>query len=186
MARYSTHTDEELVGQLKQDNEAAFRELYNRYWERLMAFARLQLGNAEDAEELLQDIFVQLWNRRDTLALKYSFHTYISAAVKYSIFRKLAERSKKRMVELSPDYEQADTSTQAWLDFRELREQLEAEVSLLPERMQLVFRLSREQGLDRQALARTLDITPKTVENQIHLALKKLRSSLQFLFSLLF
>jgi DNA-directed RNA polymerase specialized sigma24 family protein len=64
MALFSSHTDEELLQRMQEGEEAAFTELYNRYWQKLLARAMMQLRSAEDAEELLHDVFTRLWRRR--------------------------------------------------------------------------------------------------------------------------
>jgi RNA polymerase sigma-70 factor (ECF subfamily) len=188
MGVYNTYTDGELVQLLQQGDEKAFRELYERYWDKLVARAFTQLASTEDAEELLHDIFIKLWQRRASLQLKYSFHTYIAAALKYEIIHKLAERKQRKpFTTIGVAVEgPADHSTQGWLDFRDLQDRLEASVSALPEQCQLVFRLSREQGLSEKEIAARLQLAPKTVQNHMTRALKKLKVALhQFFLHLL-
>jgi RNA polymerase sigma-70 factor (ECF subfamily) len=184
MSLYSTHTDEELLLQLQSGNEAAFTALYDRYWERLLARAVLRLQSTEDAKEVVQDVFIRLWNRRERLTIRNSFHTYIAAALKYEIIRKLNERERVRLesTELTDDgatiLKVADDTTQNELDFQDLQQRLQASVKRLPEKCRLVFRLSREKGLSEKEIAETLQISPKTVQGHITHAIKDLRSAL--------
>lgn len=186
MSVYTSYSDGELVALLQKNDDRAFREIYERYWDRLMARAMMQLRSAEDAEELLQDIFVKLWKRRESLQLKHSFHTYIAAVLKYEIIRRLADNKIKRSTSANEiiHTELPDHSTQQWLDYKDLKEQLEASVEALPGQCQLVFRLSREQGLSEKEIAATLQIKPKTVQNHMNRAIKKLKHSFHQLFSL--
>lgn len=179
MALYSYHSDEELL-QLMQGEEAAFTELYNRYWKKLLTRAYMQLRSREEAEELLHDVFVKLWNRRETIQLRHSFHTYIAAVLKYEILQKLADRRKERMKTGTAGHPipLTDDSTQQRLDFLDLRNQLEASVRQLPNQCQLVFRLSREKGLAEKEIAQKLQLSPKTVQNHLHRALKALKDFL--------
>jgi len=189
MPLFSSHTDEELLRLMQNGEEAAFTELYNRYWQKLLARAMMQLKSTEDAEELLHDVFARLWKRRSSIQLQYSFHTYIAAILKYEILHILTDRKKKRLKgettswDMSlPDYTDLlipDYSTEQRLDFLDLQRRLEASVSQLPEKCQLIFRLSREKGLSEKEIAEDLQVSPKTVQNHIHRALQTLRNSLR-------
>jgi RNA polymerase sigma-70 factor (family 1) len=182
MALYTSHTDEQLVALLHDSSEAAFTELYDRYWKRLLIRAKVLLHSHEDAEELVHDIFVRLWKKRTSLSITHSFHTYIAAMLQYGCFDILATRKKQRTEPQLP--EMADVSTQQWLDFEALRQQLEAAVSQLPEKCRLVFRLSRENGLSDQQIADELDLSVNTVRTQMHRALTKLKTNLHSFFLL--
>jgi len=185
MALYSSHTDEQLVAFLSEGEEAAFTELYDRYWKKMLVRAVILLHSHEDAEELVHDIFVKLWKKRNSLSLTHSFHTYIAAMLQYGCFEVLANRKRRRMAVMSAELpELADLSTQQFLDFEALRAQLETAVQELPEKCQLIFRLSREQGLSDQAIADQLDVSVNTVRTQMHRALTKLKTSLQSFFIL--
>lgn len=181
MSNYQLHTDQQLLSLLRSSDEYAFTELYNRYWDKLLIRGLTQYNSLEDMEELLHDIFVKIWNRRETLDIKYSFHTYIAAMLKYEILRLLADKRKKPVIEPTGKLTDgsADFSTHNRLDFIDLQHQLETSVRKLPEKCQLVFRMSREQGLSQKEIAHELKITPKTVENHINRALRVLRSTIQ-------
>jgi RNA polymerase sigma-70 factor (ECF subfamily) len=185
MASYSLYTDEQLFSLLDGNDEEAFTELYNRYWKRLLVRAKLLLNSYEDAEELVHDIFVSLWKKRSTLTIKYSFHTYIAAMLQYGCFKVLANRKRQRIRQISGELpEKEDLSTQQWLDFEQLRQELEAAVGQLPDKCRLIFRLSREQGLTDKEIAQKLEISVNTVRVQMHRALAKLKTSLNSFFFL--
>lgn len=185
MKEYATYTDEQLLEHLKTGDEAAFTELYERYWKKLLVRASLLLHSSQDAEETVHDIFVLLWRKRATLTITYSFHTYIAAMLQYSCFKILADRRRKRVSELTTELpETPDHHTQEYLDFEYLRQELEAAVSQLPEKCQLVFRLSREKGLTDKEIAQELDISVNTVRTQMHRALVRLKTNLNSFFLL--
>lgn len=177
------HTDEQIFALVKKGDETAFNELYHRYWDKLLVRAVTQLSSEQDAEEVLHDVFVSLWNRRDKIELKYKFHTYIAAMLKYEVIRRLAIRKKRAFDPLydQEDKQVLDDSTRQLLDFQDLQRRLEASVQRLPTKCQLVFRLSREQALNDKEIASTLNIAPKTVQNHLNHALRALRSSLSTL-----
>ncbi|SEW51492.1 RNA polymerase sigma-70 factor [Chitinophaga arvensicola] len=171
------YTDEELLQLLMQNDEPAFRQLYKRYWKKLLTKAYTQLQSHADAEELVQDVFINIWHRRHSLQIKYSFHTYIAAVTRYKIFEKLAGKKRLPVTEDAADCIVADRSTELWLDGESLKAEIESVVGTLPEKCQLVFRLSREQGLTEKQIAHTLQISHKTVESHMSKALRILRGA---------
>jgi RNA polymerase sigma-70 factor (family 1) len=185
MGILNLYSDEQLLSLLKDNDETAFTELYDRYWKKLLVRANLLLNSTEDAEELVHDIFVNLWKKRETIHITHSFHTYIAAMLRYACFRTLAERRRKRMTDSSTELpETSDNHTQEWLDFEYLQQELEAAVGQLPEKCQLIFRLSREQGLSDKEIAAQLDISVNTVRTQMHRALVNLKGNLNSFFLL--
>ena len=194
MKVYHSYDDAELFLLVKKDNDKAFRVLYERYWKKLLIQAHLKLQSADviasnakqEAEEIVQTIFINLWRRRHTIQLKYSFHTYVAAMLKYEILRQLALNKKEKQSKASVPwlYVVEDNSTSHWLDYEQCRDEIEKEVRLLPEKCQLVFRLSREAGLTEKQIAESWNIAPKTVQAHMGKALKQLRTSLQQLFYL--
>ncbi len=178
VALYSGHTDERLLSLLQSGDEAAFAELYDRYWEKMLIRANMQLQSPEDAEEIVQDIFVRLW-RREPVVLKYSFHTYIASVLKYECYRLLAEKKARKLITLYGELpEKMDHSTEQWLEYEYLRAELERSVRELPEKCRIIFRLSREHGLTELQIAENLHLSPKTVQTQMYRALKKLKTRL--------
>ncbi|MGF7232808.1 RNA polymerase sigma-70 factor [Arachidicoccus sp.] len=187
MSLFNNYTDEALFERVQADDQGAFTELYNRYWKRLISRAMTQLKYPQDAEDVLHDVFVSIWNRRKRIILKYSFHTYIAAILKYEIIDKLADRKKKYTDSIGEGSQSIflDDSTRQQLEYHELQERLEASIQQLPEKCRLVFRLSREQGLKSKEIAEVLNISPKTVQNHINHALGTLRSALNNFISFL-
>ncbi|MBO9620391.1 MAG: RNA polymerase sigma-70 factor [Niabella sp.] len=183
MPFYQSSTDEDLLSLLKLNDKTAFTEIYDRYWKRLLVRAKLLLNVEEDAEEVVNDIFVTLWRKRATLQINKKLSTYIGAMLQYACFKVLAE-SRRRRITVASLPESADYGTLQWLDFESLSRELEAAVSNLPERCQLIFRLSREAGLNDKEIARQLGLSVNTVRTQMHRALSKLKDALGSFFML--
>ncbi|MBN8837195.1 MAG: RNA polymerase sigma-70 factor [Sphingobacteriia bacterium] len=185
MKSYCTYDDGTLVRLIASDGEAAFAELYDRYWIRLLSRAKVLLNSSVEAEEVVQDVFVTLWKKAATIKFEKTVASYLSAMLQYACFKRLAEakRSHEITTDLSP-METADDSTREYLQFEALQKELEAAVSELPEQCQLIFRLSREEGLSDQQIADELDLSVNTVRTQKHRALKKLKTSLNSFFLL--
>jgi RNA polymerase sigma-70 factor (family 1) len=177
------YNDEQLVKLLsEQDGIAAFEELYNRYWKKLLVQAKLKTGSEQEAEEIVQHVFMNIWRVRKDLQIKHSFYTYISSCVKYEILASLT-RQKKQLhpgnISFTAIGDGIDNHTAEWLDYESTRKQLESTVQSLPEKCQLVFRLSREKGFSEKQIAAHLNISQKTVQAHMTRALKVLRTELQ-------
>lgn len=174
MKAYNTFTDNELYLLLAQDNEEAFTILYHRYWKRMLYKAAIKLQSNADAEEVVQDAFTDIWKSRHRIQIQNSFHTYIAAVIRYKVMAKMAS-NKRGTAEDVHALHVADNATEQWLSFNALRNEIERSVKALPEKCQLVFRMSRERGMSDKEIARDLNISPKTVEAHISRALKFLR-----------
>jgi RNA polymerase sigma-70 factor (family 1) len=179
LKKYETYSDEQLVALLKESDEIAFKAIYDKYWKLLFTIAFSKIDSFNDAEEIVQEIFTDIWARRASLPIKRSLKYYLAAAVKYQVISIFANRSKHASRnEMYPDLLiSKDTSDQS-IHFTELIRELESIVSALPERCKLVYRLSREEELSHKEIAEKLGISPKTVETQITRALAHIRKGL--------
>nr|WP_295934935.1 RNA polymerase sigma-70 factor [uncultured Dyadobacter sp.] len=182
------YTDHELLGLMRSGQESGFTEIYNRYWKRLLVIAANKTGDLDEAEEIVQDIFVSLWNRKAELQLTSSLNNYLAVSVKYRVIKSLAKQNLKSRFgdDRTFHYDLIDDSTQEWLEFEELQQRLSELVAGLPEKCRLVYQLSRESGYSQKQIAQELGISEKTVEAHLGKALKTLRTGLnQLLLSLL-
>ena len=172
-----------MLGFVKSNDDGAFTQLYQRYWKRLLVKANYLLRSNEDAEDVIHELFVALWKRREQLQIEHTFQTYIGASLKYLCLKKVAER--KTISISSPNFfpsGQRDDSTQEWLAFHQLQNQLSSAIDDLPEKCRIIFRMSREQGFTDKEIAGKLRISTATVRTQKHRALSRLRVTLnQFL-----
>lgn len=176
---YTDKADSDLVRLLKSNDEYAFTELYNRYWKKLFVIAANRTIRPEDAEEVVQDVFTSLWRRRHSLILTSELAHYLAVSIKYRIIKMLDKyHNQQRYIDSLVSNQQVDNSTQDWLAFDELREELGRHVQQLPEKCRLVFQLSREEGYSQKQIAETLKISEKTVEAHLGKAFKTLRSKL--------
>lgn len=177
-------TDGELTDLLKSNDKNAFTEIYNRYWKRLFGIAANKIKDLNEAEEIVQDIFVSLWRRRDELYDILSLSSYLAISVKYRVIKILAKQSNAQKYADYYEYVMSTTnnSTEEWMEFEELKTKLSQFVAELPVKCQLVFRMSRESGFPQKRIADELGISEKTVEAHLGKALKILRARLsQFL-----
>lgn len=172
--------DERVLKALSDGNRLALAELYERYWYPLYRVAFQKTKSPEIAEELVQDLFVQLWQKRESLAVRRT-DQYLFGALKYSVidfFRSQIVHEKFQ------EYQQffaaqADFSTEDQLAYSDLVGTIETELQKLPPKTQEVFRLSRFEGQTIPEISQKLDLTDKTVEYHLSKALKLLRSQLR-------
>lgn len=181
----STHTklsDIELTTLLKQGDQSAFTEIYKRYWQKLFTVAANKINDLEEAREIVQNIFISLWNRREQLEIKGTLGNYLAVSVKYRVINVLDKQNNHQKYLDSLTASDIDDSTQQWLEFMELKERLAILVAELPEKCRLVFELSREQGYSQREIAEKLEISEKTVEGHLTKAIKTLRTGLNNFF----
>lgn len=173
-------SDNELFLELKNDNEFAFEQLFNKYYASLCLFTFRFLHNREMAEEIVQEVFVRIWTKRSTLEINTSVKQYLLSSVRNRslnlIQHEKVEKHYARHVELGALAEQDPDFC-----FQEigLRKKIEKSIELLPEKRREIFRLSREEGLKYHEIADRLHLSVKTVEAHMGLALKQLRESLK-------
>lgn len=175
-----THTDEQLLQLMARDNRDAFTELYNRYWDKAFAVAYHRLDDEHEAEEVVQEVFLSIWQRRANLKLTHTMATYLSVAVKYKVINHIDRqyRKQRHLDELAFTSKETEDSTIQWLEEKELREQLDHSISQLPEKCRIVFLLSRDENKTYAEISAELGISQKTVEAHMSKALSSLRQSL--------
>ncbi|RPD41213.1 RNA polymerase sigma-70 factor [Chitinophaga barathri] len=176
--------DEELLQLLRNGEDHAFREIYKRYWDKLLYIAGKKLEDLSEAESIVQDVFVDLWQRRETLEVRQELAGYLVVAVRYRILNFLARQRKAQIYlrDTARSLSAADRSTEEWLGFEELREWLEKIVAGLPEKCRIAYRL-RGEGYSQREIARYMNVSEKTVETHISRALRVLRTGLGQLIS---
>lgn len=172
--------DQNLYLQLKEGNEHAFKVLFEKYYASMCHYAYQFLKDSDMAEETVQELFVRLWEKRATLSIDTSVSNYLFRSVHNHCLNQL-QHQKIRQQYTSHVMESSKQEAD-WQPFYmevELIERVEKCISQLPEKRQEIFRLSREQGLKYKEIAEKLNISVKTVEAQMGLALKYLRDELK-------
>lgn len=181
-----SYTDADLLASMCNDDESAFTEIYYRYWDRMFYLACKKIHDIGEAENIVQEIFVDLWKRRATVQIEV-LSKYMAAAVQYRILNYMARENRRRQYEksLKRQVYLSETTTEDWLSFEELRSWLEDGIATLPEKARLAYHL-REEGYSYAEIAQKMQISVKTVENHIMYALKKIRAKLSNLMSTIF
>lgn len=185
----TTYTDDLfLLQKLKEGDIRALEVIFNKHYSNLSRYLLMLFKNELLVDHIAQDIFVHLWENRETLEIKSSLESYIYAAGRFKALNqirdaKLQNAIRQRIIDQvqNPHYDEAS------LEFEELETIINEAINALPDRCQKIFRLSREEEMSYKEIASYLDISVNTVEGQMSIALKKLRTTLKpFYFKMLF
>lgn len=180
MKEYSQYSDEELMQEIKAGNMMAFDALYRNYSRRLYKFSIAILKSSEEAENIVQEVFLNLWLNREKIekgsSVKYYIFT-IAYNSSISIIRKRIKESRFiEYLRTLQDINQEPVDMQ--IEYNELEEKLTMIIDSLPERQKEVYLLHRIEGLKYSQIAERLNISVNTIENHISRALKTIREKL--------
>ena len=172
-------SDEELSVLLFKGNNAAFEEIFNRYWSVLYSAAYKRLKNHEGAEEIVQDLFTLLWSKRESIQIHTSLLGYLFTATRYMVLNHIQKnavrQNYKETLQLLKTY---DNSTEDTIFLNDLNRNIEKEVNHLPPKCRSVFELSRKEHKTNREIAEVLGISEKTVEGHLTKAIRQLKVSL--------
>lgn len=173
------HTDEVLLNRLRNNDENALTELYNRYWNPVYLYTYNVLRDKEVCKDIVQDLFMDLWKRREKLHVTSTFKSYLFSSARYQIFAQIRKKEKSLGSHLFENLDQRlhYNSPESEYLYQELVQRISTTVESLPQKCREVYTLSREEQLSHAEISQFLDISTKTVENHITKALKVLRSS---------
>lgn len=176
----SQHSDEELLSLLKQGSKEAFNQIYERYYTLLYAHAHRKLQDKEDVRNILQMLFVYIWNNKENLAIHSSLSAYLYTSVRNRILNFIRDSKvrEKYLVSLQEFSEKGENLVESRLHEKELIKVVEQEVARLPPQMRLVFEMSRNMDMSHSEIATELNISPLTVRVHIKNALRILRVKL--------
>jgi RNA polymerase sigma-70 factor (ECF subfamily) len=170
-----------LIDAISNGDQCAFDLLYGRYWEGLYKYAFIILKDKDTSKDIVQDVFVWVWEHRKGLEMQTP-KSYLKTAVKYKIanyIRKgtIRECFFEETAQFNPTHSIADVAEYAELN--ELRHIIRLTVAKLPIKCREIYKLSREQHLSNKEIAGKLGISIKTVENQVTIALHRLKRNVE-------
>ncbi|MGO4292030.1 RNA polymerase sigma-70 factor [Chitinophaga sp. RAB17] len=172
-------TDIQLWNAVRANNQQAFNKLFDKYWVSVYKTGYKYLRDKEASQEIVHDIFLSIWNRRHELMID-SFPAFLLTSARYQIY---SRKKLKRFTFDSTSELAADPYTSNDADIRirqtELNNNLQLTLQDLPNRCQEIFRMSRFECLSNDEIAVRLDISKRTVENQLTMALRHIRSHMK-------
>ena len=180
MSDYLTLSGNELSALLTNGDHRAYKQIYTRYARLLFTYAMNKLRDEEQAKDIIQEFFAELWDKRETTVFNTTISGYFFSAINNRIINYfLRENVKLKFVSyVAENLPGIEANTDHLIRENQLMDLIEKEIQALPPKMRIVFEMSRKQHLIYKEIAETLDISERTVENQISNALFRLRAKL--------
>ena len=184
---YKAYTEDQLLVYLRKDDKNAFAELFNRYWRKAFVIAFSKLHSKEAAEEIVQEIFILLWNRRTSMYIN-NFTSFLYACVKNKCLNYIESLAiqKKHWDYYKSFLNPAEESTERKVSYNELLHAINTGMERLPNKTRKVFRLNRLEGRSIPEIATALNLSEKAIEYHLTRSLKQLRLHLKDFILMLF
>lgn len=176
----STHTDCELLEAVRQSDENAFAELFNRYWKKVHTITFARVRSEEITKEIVQDLFISLWDKRATLSINH-FYSYLYTATRNRVLNHIAAQAvyKKHWDYYKTFVPENSNVTENDVELNELMAALENGLEHLPEKSKRIFKLNRLDGRSIPEIANILNLSEKAIQYHITQSTKKLRLHLK-------
>lgn len=173
--------DKHLISRLKQNDQKAFDEIFQIYYSRVYNLAFRFLHSREETEEIVQTVFITIWESRQKIDEEKSFTAYIYSIARHLTYNQLKKAVyKQRFIEYSlQGTEPVENVSEDTFYFKELQQLLEEAMAELPPRRREIFHLSRNKGLSYKEIATRLSVTESTVNTQISKAIEFLKEKLK-------
>ncbi|WP_342331382.1 RNA polymerase sigma-70 factor [Pedobacter sp. FW305-3-2-15-E-R2A2] len=181
MAFQHRFSDQELVTLLKNGNQAAFTEIYDRYWRIMYGHVYKMLLDEEESKDVIQELFSSLWINSDRIPDQLNLSGYLYVMAKNKVLN-LIRKNKFQTAylnSLAKFINEASTVTMDELNERDLAAAIEREIQSLPPRMKQVFELSRKENLSYKEIAERLGTSEETVKKQVHNSIKAIKHHLK-------
>jgi RNA polymerase sigma-70 factor (family 1) len=181
MAVDDVHTDQELTALLKSGDHAAFALIYDRYAPHLVRFAATKLFDLDDCRDLVQDIFVNLWMKKDIeTTITGDLKSYLFAVTRHKIIDKIRKNVTREeyaiVIQSLKSYDSYDPEKD--IDAKEMKTVVELAIQKLPPRTKEIYMLSRNEHLSIAEIAKKLSLSDQTVKNQLSTAIKSLKETI--------
>lgn len=173
--------DKELIEKVRNGDKQAFEEMFKRYYKSLCVSALRYIPDEELAEDLVQDMFFRLWEKRENLFITTSLESYLyrsvhNLSINYLNHEKIKRGYKDKVIQGFKNKHYNDD--QAYWEFG-LEDTIRKSVEMLPEKRRKIFKMSRFEDLKNQEIAQKLNVSVKTVEAQMTQAIRFLRDKLK-------
>lgn len=179
-------SEEQWLSGLKNGSEAAFTAIYNHYFESLYLYAFKVLKDEFAAQDVVQELFLSIWKQKERFNVQSSLKAYLFTANRYLIAKAVRNQSgTESLLDKLEERIWGPPEQENIMYVKELKAQVSGVVDQLPEKCRIIYLLSREEKRSHREIAQQLGISEKTVENQLTIALRKIRTSMGMFIPLL-
>jgi len=179
ISSYYNLSDTDLLNLLSKNDKIAFTELYERFHNILFSYANKKIADKEEARDIVQDILLNLWNKRSNILIKGSLKSYLFTSVRNKILDLITHKQvEEKYLDNLQKFIYSSKPSDYLIREKEIQSIIEKEIMELPPRMQEIFNLSRKEWLSNAEIADKLSLSTFTVETQVKRALRILRKRL--------
>lgn len=180
MNQSKIQNDTDLVHRIKFGDKKAFQDLYEKYAPKIYHFSISYLKNENDSEELVQDVFLKVWEKREILEASQNVKAYIFKIAVNSIYDFIRRKSIENAFNDFTRLNYVDENNDTWhtVIYEEMKTTLADLISRMPEQRRRIFQLSKNKGLSNSEIAEKLGLSKRTVENQLYRAVTFLKEHL--------
>lgn len=179
MTDTATHTEKKLFAQIATGDDTAFEQFYNLHWNKIYSLALAYLKSQQLAQDIVQDVFLKLWTKREKLSEVTDPDSFIYIMGRNEVLNALKKKVRLTFIDDEKENDLPDDLLlPQQLDLKELGSQINKAIDKLPAQQKKILRLSREKGLSHEQIAEQLGIEKVTVKNHIVRALHSLRQQL--------
>lgn len=184
MAKVQNILDSELLIQLKNGSHSAYTDIYNRYFHLMYIFAYKKLRDEELAKDFVQELFINLWNKRESLAETGKLSSYLYISIRSRILDYFAHQKVQiKYLDFLKNYQiTANEKTDHIIREKEMANYIEKQIQALPKKMRQIFELSRKEYLTHKEIAERLETSEHNISKQIANALKIFRTKFTGIF----
>jgi len=178
----SRNQDDFIQKQLNAGEVSALEYLFHQYYDDLCRYSLVFTKDIDVAENIVQDLFVYIWEHRETIEIHLSFESYLYQASRYKALNYKRDKSRnenKLSILTKKSIGKVSVGADEAIQINELIQILNGAIKLLPDRCQQIFRLSRTEELSYREIAELLDISISTVDNQVNTAIKKIKTQVK-------
>jgi len=173
--------DEQLLLLIKDGDRIAFDEIFNRFADPIHAYIRLRLHGAEEADDVLQEVFIRLWNHRQAINIHSSFRNYLYTIVQHCIcdHQRAAKRKRYTLTGELPERAEATPQPDEQYQYKQVYKIWRGAMNTLPGQMRRIYSMRNEDQLSVKEIASELKLSEQTVKNQLHTAGQRIVKILQ-------
>jgi RNA polymerase sigma-70 factor (ECF subfamily) len=164
--------DGELLLQLRKGDRIAFDELFNRFAEPIHTYIKMRLNGSEEADDVLQEVFIRLWNKRQSIVIHTSFRNYLYTIVQHCICdnQRATKRKRYTLTAEMPDHTEERPMPDEQYQYKQAYHIWKSATNKLPGQMRRIYSMKNEEQLSVKEIASELQLSEQTVKNQLHTA----------------